>query len=161
MKIKKKFFIIIFSLFTAALFAQEEQLSLPDYEIEEEPPEFFTQEIEEDETLSPSMQRIEMEIRTSTLSELAVWCRNLGLSESGTREELSTRLRNYFQLPPPEPPDSERREITIESAQTIEYFTIDVIDEDYARLTGDVRLSLRDGDTTHRIQADEILFNRT
>ena len=41
------------------------------------------------EKLSPEKQRIEMEIKTSTIPELAAWCRSLGLSESGTREELS------------------------------------------------------------------------
>ena len=152
MKIKKKLFIIFFSLFVMTLAAEEEPAASSAQHIEE---------IEEDEPLPPSMQRIEMEIRTSTLSELAVWCRSLGLSEGGTREDLSTRIRDYFQLPHPQPPDSNRKEIIIESAQTIEYFTVDVIDEDYARLTGDVRLSLRDGDATHRVSANEIIFNRT
>ena len=126
--------------------------------------EFLASEItpvsETESALTPARQRLEMEIRTSSLSELALWCRTLGLSESGTRAELSERLRNHFDLPQPAQ-DSSRRIITIESAQITEYFTIDVIGEDYARLRGNVSLSLIDGSTVHKIRADEILFNRT
>ncbi|MCL2800922.1 MAG: LPS-assembly protein LptD [Treponema sp.] len=111
--------------------------------------------------MSAQRQRTEMEIRTSTLSELAVWCRSLGLSESGTREELSKRLRDHFELPSPGQEEDRRRVITIESAQTSEYFTLDIIDEEYARLRGNVSLSLKDGETIHRIRANEVLFNRT
>ena len=107
-------------------------------------------------------RRIELEIKTSTLPELAAWCRRLGLSEGGTRTELSRRIRNHFELPEPEEQsDDGRKVITIESAQTSEYFTLEVVDEDYARLKGDVRISLKDKDSVHRIKANEILFNRT
>ena len=107
--------------------------------------------------------RTEMEIRTSTLSELAFWCRTLGLSEGGTREELSSRLREHFKLPRQKADSDEksRKIITIESAQTTEYFRVEVSDEDYARLKGNVILSLQDKDALHKIKANEILFNRT
>jgi hypothetical protein len=36
-----------------------------------------------------------------------------------------------------------------------------VVDEEYARLQGDVVVSLKDGDAVHRIKAWEILYNRT
>jgi len=111
--------------------------------------------------ITPSRQQIEMEIRTSTLPELALWCRTLGLPESGTRADLSNRLRDYFDLPHPVQNTDVRRVVTIESAQTTEYFTISVIDEDYARLTGSVTLSLKEDNVTHRISANEILYNRT
>ncbi|MCL2174880.1 MAG: LPS-assembly protein LptD [Treponema sp.] len=108
------------------------------------------------------IQRIEMELKTSTLSELAVWARRLGLSEGGTRDELSRRIRNHFQLAEPtQQASANQKIITIESAQMTDYFSIDVINEDYARLRGDVNISLKDGDSIHRIQAQEILFNRT
>jgi lipopolysaccharide assembly outer membrane protein LptD (OstA) len=142
------------SLFAAALYAQEDAAAA------QETP--LVENAAEREPLSPEKQRIEMEIKTSTLSELALWSRTLGLSEGGTREELSKRLRDYFELSGPvDNADDGRKIITIESAQTTEYFTIEVIDEDYARLRGDVRLSLKDGNTLHRISANEILFNRT
>ena len=107
-------------------------------------------------------RRIEMELRTSTLSELAYWSRILGLPESGTREELSRRIRNHFEMAEPrERASRNQKVITIETAQSTEYFTIDVINEDYARLRGDVFISLKDGNDIHRIQANDILFNRT
>jgi hypothetical protein len=116
---------------------------------------------EQTRTLSPEKQRIEMEIKTSTIPELAVWCRSLGLSESGTREELSRRIRQHFELPQHGTFTPNQKVISIESAQTSQYFRIDTIDEDYARLSGEVRLTLEDNGTIHKINANEILFNRT
>jgi len=111
---------------------------------------------------SQERRQIEMEIRTSTLNELAVWCRRLGLSESGTKTELQNRLRNHFGLREPQArQNADRRVITIDSAHTTEYFSVAAIGEDYVRLTGEVSLTLRDGSATHRICAEEILFNRT
>jgi hypothetical protein len=113
--------------------------------------------------LTPEQNRINMEIRTSSLSELASWCRSLGLSEAGTRDDLAGRLRNFFQFSdqPSQSGEDKRKIITIESARSTEYFTVQEIDEDYARLTGDVRISLKDGDAIHQIRARNILFNRT
>jgi hypothetical protein len=53
------------------------------------------------------------------------------------------------------------RYIIIESARSTEYFTLDVVDEEYARLRGDVIISLKEGNASHRISAQEILYNRT
>ncbi|MDR2258478.1 MAG: LPS-assembly protein LptD [Treponema sp.] len=104
-----------------------------------------------------------MDIKTSTLTELAAWCRNLGLSEGGGKEELAQRLREYFKLAGSGAAEEEegRKIIIIESARSTEYFTLDVVDEEYARLQGDVMVSLKDGETVHRIKAWEILYNRT
>ena len=116
----------------------------------------------EDLPLHPHAAHIEMDIRTSSLRELAQWNRDLGLSEGGSRDELAARLRVHYGLPTPRPVSTVgQRIITIESAMTTEYFTIDIVNEEYARLTGDVVVSLRDGNTIHRIQAWEILYNRT
>jgi lipopolysaccharide assembly outer membrane protein LptD (OstA) len=105
----------------------------------------------------------ELDISTSSLTELAIWCRNLGLSEGGTKTDLATRLRNYYQLPVPDAGviAPNQRIVTIESARSSEYFSLEVVQEDYARLRGGVVISLKDGDTTHRISADEVLYNRT
>jgi hypothetical protein len=116
----------------------------------------------EDRMLSQERRLLELEIRSSSLTELAIWSRSLGLSEGGTRADLSRRLRTHFNLSEPvDNEDDNQRIITIDSAKTTEYFTIDVIDEDYARLLGEVRLSLVDRNTVHRIRANDILFNRT
>ncbi|MCL1991362.1 MAG: LPS-assembly protein LptD, partial [Spirochaetes bacterium] len=105
---------------------------------------------------------LELEIRTSSLPELAAWSRTLGLPEAGTRAELAARLRAHFNLDfTTEQDDAGRRIITIESARVTEYFTIEIVDEEFARLSGGVSISLIDGEATHRISAQEILFNRT
>ncbi|MDR0562847.1 MAG: LPS-assembly protein LptD [Spirochaetaceae bacterium] len=113
--------------------------------------------------LTPEQQVAEMDIKTSTLAELADWCRRLNLSEGGAKEELANRLRAYYNLPSPAgaPAAGKQRLITIESAKTTEYFTLDAVHEEYARLRGGVIISLKDGEDVHRIEAEEILYNRT
>jgi hypothetical protein len=116
----------------------------------------------ENQTTTAEQNRIDMDIRTSTLSELAAWCRSLGLPEGGTNADLARRLREHFGISEHIPKAADDRKIiTIESARSSEYFTIETVDEDYARLSGDVMISLKDGDAVHRIQARNILFNRT
>ena len=156
MKYKRGCIFFILCFFAFPLFAQEAPA-----ETEEAP--LLDEEQETASKLSSSeRQRIEMEIKTSTLSELAVWCRMLGLSEGGTRADLSKRISDFYKMAEAgEQSNDKRKLITIESAQASEYFTIEVIDEDYARLRGNVSLTLKDGDALHRISANEILFNRT
>jgi lipopolysaccharide assembly outer membrane protein LptD (OstA) len=118
--------------------------------------------VEEEAAVDPNASIINMDIKTSTLTELASWCRGLGLSEGGTRDELANRLRDHYKLPSEGgtvSPDA--KIITIESARTTEYFTLDIVDEEYARLRGDVMISLKDGEAIHRVKAWEILYNRT
>ena len=113
--------------------------------------------------LTPELKRIDMEIKTSSLTELALMCRVLGLSEGGDVAALRSRLWEYYKISTDTGIviEDNRKIITIESARSTEYFTIEAVDEDYARLTGDVRLSLKDGEAIHRIRAWEILFNRS
>jgi len=149
---------IFTSLLFTVLYAQEESPPLNESATEEQ-----KEEAKEEKIVDTRLnRRLEMEIKTSSLNELAAWCRTLGLSEGGTKEELSKRLREHFSLREPGPSsDDGKKIIIIESSQSSEYFTIDVIDEDYARLKGDVKITLKDGEKTHKISADEILFNRT
>ncbi|MDR0403540.1 MAG: LPS-assembly protein LptD, partial [Treponema sp.] len=51
--------------------------------------------------------------------------------------------------------------ITINSARTTEYISLETVHEEYVRLKGGVSVSLRDGDAVHTLGADEILYNRT
>ncbi|MDR2143830.1 MAG: hypothetical protein LBP29_05630, partial [Treponema sp.] len=124
---------------------------------------------------------LERDIATSSLAELADWCRSLGLSEGGTKEELAARLRSHYQIEntaasgetttaeetaedaSDENTPEEKRNliITINSARTTEYITVEAVDEEYVRLKGNVSVSLQDGDTLHVLNADEILYNRT
>jgi hypothetical protein len=149
----KKYLLAVLVLLACSLAAQEEAAMQAE--------ESSVPEATEQRTLR-SEDILELDIRTSSLMELASWCRSLGLSEGGTREELANRLRSYFGLPPQGGTVSEdTRTIIIESARTTEYFTIETVDEEYARLRGDVVVSLKDGDAVHRIMAWEILYNRT
>lgn len=122
-------------------------------------------EADEAPAASPAKETpLEMDIRTSTLGELAGWCKTLGLSEGGSKEDLANRLRDYFKLPHPDgspATDEKSRTIVIESARSADYFTLEVVNEDYARLKGNVTVSLKDGEAVHRISAGEILYNRT
>lgn len=104
---------------------------------------------------------IEMDIRTSRLEELADWCRRLGLSDAGTWEELAGRLRTYYGIAAPAAETKEGRTITIESARSSEYFTLESVNESYARLKGSVVITVKDGEITHRLKANEVLFNRS
>ncbi|MDR2069888.1 MAG: LPS-assembly protein LptD [Treponema sp.] len=120
------------------------------------------------EEISPEARILELDIKTSTLNELARWCRSLGLSEGGSKETLANRLRDYYNLRglPAERQDkdaaaSKKKTIIIESARSTEYFTLEAVDEEYARLRGDVLVTLKDGEAVHRIHAWEILYNRT
>jgi hypothetical protein len=123
-------------------------------------------------TLSIREQEIiELDIKTSTLSELAAWCRSLGLSEGGDRDALGNRIREYYRIAQAVAAAgglslevegaAGPKIITIESARSTEYFTLEVVDEEYARLRGDVVISLKDGDSIHRITAWELLYNRS
>jgi len=167
MKKKHVFSLFCFlSLFTAVLYSQDisgqPQNNGGETVTEQSQNEQADAAAEEKKGLSPQEQRIDMEIKTSTLPELAVWCRTLGLPENGTREELSARIRQYYELPQQRLGlNADRKEITIESAQVSQYFKIEVTGEDYARLSGEVKLNLKDNDSTHKITAEEILFNRT
>jgi hypothetical protein len=114
----------------------------------------------------------ERDIATSSMAELADWCRSLGLSEGGTKEELASRLRSYYRIERPVPGPSGKTAkgasdeeknliITINSARTTEYVTLETVNEEYVRLKGNVSVSLEDDDVLHVLNADEILYNRT
>ncbi|MDR0663735.1 MAG: LPS-assembly protein LptD, partial [Spirochaetaceae bacterium] len=105
---------------------------------------------------------MELEIKTSTLFELAEWCRELGLSEGGSRDDLANRLRDHLGLPRPDGSAAPtQKTVIIESARTTEYFTLEAVNEEYARLAGGVKLNLNDGTARHSIKAWEIIYNRT
>jgi hypothetical protein len=157
-------FLALFFLGAFPAFAQEE----PDSDTVEE------SEAAEEPTVTLSVRDqeiIELDIKTSTLSELAAWCRSLGLSEGGDREALGNRIREHYRIAQAVASAggvameidgaAGPKIITIESARSTEYFTLDVVDEEYARLRGDVVVSLKDGDSVHRITAWELLYNRS
>ena len=112
--------------------------------------------------LTPEQNRINQEINTSSLAELAALARSLGLSEAGTSADLARRIRAHYQIPDfvESQPDA-RRNIRVESARHSRSFVINEVNEEYLRLVGDVRITLTEGDATHTISAWEVLFNTT
>jgi len=120
----------------------------------------------EDKGMDPA-SILDRDINTATVEELADWCQSLGLGGDGGKEALAARLREYYKLDPPPQivsTTTEEKEpliITIEYAKTTEYFTVEAVDEEYVRLRGGVSITIKDGENLHKIQADEILYNRT
>ncbi len=103
------------------------------------------------------------DIDTATFYELAAWCRALGLAESGSRRELGERLRTHYGLPAAgEPTAAAARTVTVRSARSAEYFTIEQADETYLVLSGDVVVELRDAEAgaTHTVRAGRLTFNQ-
>ncbi|MCL1929048.1 MAG: LPS-assembly protein LptD [Treponema sp.] len=148
---------------SAAELLQETTIDSEDELLQED-----TEHAEQEDTktvLNPAYV-LERDIATSTQEELADWCLSLGLNNEGSMEALESRLREYYKL---EKPGEETIEtdadgtlvITIENARTTEYFTVESVHEDYVRLVGSVSITLKDGTILHRIQADQILYNRT
>lgn len=102
------------------------------------------------------------DIETASYYELVAWCRGLGLAESGSRRELQERLRGHYGLPAPPTPVAAGRTVSVRSARTAEYFTIEQADESYLVLSGDVVVELRDAEAgaTHTIRAGRLTFNQ-
>ncbi|GMO54745.1 MAG: LPS-assembly protein LptD [Termitinemataceae bacterium] len=164
-------FALVFALVPVAVFAQEEAPSTGEVQSTEDmPPAEETKEeikLSEEEIAALKAEEdaknlLDMEIKTSNLKELVALCRELGLSEGGNKEDLIQRLRSHYKITvKTEETSTDQKVITIDTARSTEYFTIKSVDEEYARLSGGVQMSLNDGVSVHKIQADEILFNRT
>ena len=94
--------------------------------------------------------------------ELVSWVRSLGLPETGGAEDLRKRLYAHYKIEEPEAATT-GDSIRIEAADRTEYFKLEAPGEEYVRLSGGVVLTYteRDSGETHRIRADEILYNRT
>lgn len=94
--------------------------------------------------------------------ELIAWVRALDLPETGGVDQLRSRLYSHYGIQAPAA-EEEGDSIRIEAADRTEYFKLDAPGEEYVRLSGGVVLTYteRDSGTTHRIRADEILYNRT
>jgi lipopolysaccharide assembly outer membrane protein LptD (OstA) len=104
-----------------------------------------------------------MDIKTASFTDLALWCRRLGLSPQGDRKTLENRIYEYYSVQPPLTSEDEKSEITVESAQRTEYFSLEEFKEDYVRLDGGVYMKMYDKEKgyTYTIKADSILYNQT
>ncbi|HWP67968.1 MAG TPA: hypothetical protein VN437_01620, partial [Rectinemataceae bacterium] len=103
---------------------------------------------------------LSLDIAISNYYELKAMAVKYGLSSVGTSAELRTRLYEYFKLSPPEKTGGEAS-VTIESASSFEYFTLEGSSDSLIRLGGPITLSIATNDGfKHKVTADEILFDR-
>ncbi len=118
------------------------------------------------EALSLYDRTLYYDISTADYYELKHWCERLGLDSSGTINELRKKLYTYYKVNN-SPPSRDNQTngkgniITIEKADNLDYFTIEPVDENYVKISGDVFLKMKDEETgeIHIIKADTILFN--
>ncbi len=106
---------------------------------------------------------LKLDIESASLVELAIMCRELGLSESGRKEDLQKRLFAHYKIESKTEKENEKKDsiILIESARKSEYFSLESVNEDYLRLSGDVRLTFVEDENTHIISADDFLYNKS
>lgn len=111
---------------------------------------------------------LDEDIGDSRREELIAWNRILGLSESGTDEELRYRLRAYYGVSRGEtkagPPVNGGTQVVIESAGRTEYFQVNLDSESQetvVRLSGGVVISVDEAERkrSHRVEADSVVFN--
>ncbi len=105
------------------------------------------------------------DIATADLYQLENWCRILNLDYHGTVDALRRRLYAYFEIESADQPAgtaAETRRISIKSADSTRYFTLEEREEGYIEITGGIVLELespQDGNV-HKIEADRLLYNQ-
>jgi lipopolysaccharide assembly outer membrane protein LptD (OstA) len=104
------------------------------------------------------------DIDTAGYYELIAWCRELGLADTGSSQDLRARLYAHYGLQPAAgraPEAAAKRVLEIKSARATEYFTVEAIDENNVLLQGDVLVELREQDVVHRIKAQKVILNQS
>jgi len=124
-----------------------------------------TQESAAEETLEQRTRA--QDIIALDFFQLQAWLRREDLSTRGNVDELRRRLFEYYNLDPSALSAEDSRaendlQVFIESAEEGSYFDIEEVEEQYVRLRGGVRMRLVDRaeNTTHTIEAQEIIFNQ-
>ena len=114
--------------------------------------------------LEPGLGRDAMitELSTAGYYELVARARELGIEDSGSTDELRSRLFAYYGLEAPSSPGSGKgRTVTIERASEASFAKVEEEEGGIVKASGGVVLSLVEGNgDTHRIRADSIVFNR-
>lgn len=135
--------------------AEDEQAGTEDGE-ESVPAEFA----QEEALLSDTIKK---DIESASYYELQNWCMRLRLKDTGSASELRSRLTDFYKATGEGVSSGGGgQRITIDNAESTDYFKIEQIDETYVRLVGNVAILLEDSKngSTHKIQADNILFNQ-
>ena len=126
----------------------------------------FSQETEQNDVKNLLIETIPADIESSDYFELIAWCERLELPVDGSTDTLKNRLYNHYNITPKKEgqiDSSGLQTISIESAENLEYFDIEKVDEDYVRITGNVKINIEkngvNGKEIHEITANEILYN--
>jgi len=106
------------------------------------------------------------DINTASYYELISWSRELGLDDKGNTDLLKNQLYSHYGIDPEntsqEKPDNATI-VKIVSADSTEYYTVEEIDEEYVRISGRVKLIVKQPakNITHTIEADTVIFNQS
>ena len=102
-----------------------------------------------------------LDIATASFYELVDWAASLGLPTAGSAADLREALYKHYAVEAPAL-KSGGRSISIERAESAEYFKIEENDDSLLRITGGVVLSVRDEakSESHRLEAEEILYDK-
>lgn len=119
----------------------------------------------EEDKLSLEERAIIKDIETSSKYELDIWAESLGLVTGGSKDALQRSISNYYgvELTAKKAEKSEKKVISINSAELSRYYTLEEVDESVAEFEGRVEIIIDDeeGEIQHSIIADKIIFNRT
>jgi hypothetical protein len=109
------------------------------------------------------LRTLRRDIEGASYYELLALCRELGLEDTGDRQALQARLLQHYALESQEGQPEKEVRVEIVSARDTDYFTVEAVDEDYVLLRGGVvvRVTDRDGESVHTIEAEEIVYNQT
>lgn len=108
------------------------------------------------------LETLPLDIASADYYALMAWVRQLGLPETGSAQELRSRLYAHFGIKSPPVPSASSRTITIVSADATEYLSARDDGESSVRFTGRVRISVKDDESGESltISADQITVNR-
>jgi hypothetical protein len=102
-----------------------------------------------------------LDISTASFYELVDWAASLGLPTAGSASDLRAALYKHYAVEAPAL-KSGGRSISIERANSAEYFKVEENDDSLLRITGGVVLTVRDEAKSelHRLEAEEILYDK-
>lgn len=107
-------------------------------------------------------ETLPQDIMTAGYYQLTDWLRSLGLDPAGNVADLRKKLFDYYKLDLASVPAAASQTITIDSADSVNYFTLEQVNEKYIRISGSVKVTLNDNEKniTHTVTADQILLNQ-
>ncbi|MBN2618498.1 MAG: hypothetical protein JXR64_09345 [Spirochaetales bacterium] len=104
------------------------------------------------------------DIETSTIQELEIWAKSLGLVTGGSIDALKRSLANYYNVKlGSKAENSSKKVITVNRAELSNYYTLESVDESVAEFEGRVEIIIDDKEKEiqHSIIANKVNFNRT